>query len=454
MAEVPTSQGEGAAQGGPNPSKGKGRGPKEPWVVQQARREVEAAKSAIESATNDITKKQAKADLERAQERLKGLLEAEKREQRIRARREQAERDLAAAKKTADPKDDVEAQAELDRLKRRTEVAGERKEEARSDARDYFFSQMGPMIAEAIKEFPQLREFFRRAIAEGWTEPKQERELNNPDNPWFEWWDSRGKWWRAGFAKQYRSGATTGTWGDDIAESRDIIRAAAAKAGVVLTAEQENNLARRYWYSNWQADPAALESWMQQRAAAQRTPGTGTGDEGTGATPADPLLPANRNKKISELADLAEAYGLELDEKALGDWADLILDPKKNTDGIQDTRFVEYLVQTARSKYVTFGDQIDADTNLRQLAGGYVSELARLLELDPAEIRFTPTGMDPLLQKALTNIDPETGKPSRIPLWEFTKQIRQDDRWQFTDNARDSYMGAASKFARALGLAG
>ena len=76
MAEVPTSQGEGAAQGGPNPSKGKGRGPKEPWVVQQARREVEAAKSAIESATNDITKKQAKADLERAQERLKGLLEA------------------------------------------------------------------------------------------------------------------------------------------------------------------------------------------------------------------------------------------------------------------------------------------------------------------------------------------------------------------------------------------
>ena len=191
---------------------------------------------------------------------------------------------------------------------------------------------------------------------------------------------------------------------------------------------------------------------MQERARNQReNPGVDPEDPNAGV---DPLLPANRNTKIRELRDLAEAYGLEFDDATLGMWADQILDPKQNTNGIQDTRFKEYLVQEARSKYVTFGDQLDADTNLRQLAGGYVSELSRLLELDPAEIRFTPTGMDPLLQKALTNIDTETGKPSRIPLWEFTKQIRLDDRWQMTDNARDTYMGAASKFARALGLAG
>lgn len=221
---------------------------------------------------------------------------------------------------------------------------------------------------------------------------------------------------------------------------------------MALTPEQEDRLARRYWYSDWQQDPDALASWMTQRAAYQReNPDVDPEDPNAGV---DPLLPANRNQKISQLRDLAESYGIELNDAALGDWADLILDPKKNTNGIQDTRFLEYLVQESRSKYVTFGDQLDADTNLRQLAGGYVSELSRLLELDPASIRFTPSGMDPLLQKALTNIDPETGKPSRIPLWEFTKQIRLDDRWQFTDNARDTYMGAATKFAKSLGLAG
>lgn len=425
---------------------------KEPWVVAQARRAVESAQTAIDNATNDVAKKAAEEDLKRAKERLQELLRTQRRAGRASRRVDDAQAAVDAAAETPGKADDRKAQERLGREQARAGRTGEARDEAREGARDFFYSEMGPMIAEAIKEFPQLREFFRRAIAEGWNAAKQERELNNPENAWFKWWDGRGKYWRQGFARQYRSGATSGTWGDDIKEARDIIQAAARDAGVTLTSEQEDRLARRYWYSDWQNDPASLGSWMQERARNQReNPGVDPEDPNAGV---DPLLPANRNTKIRELRDLAEAYGLEFDDATLGMWADQILDPKQNTNGIQDTRFKEYLVQEARSKYVTFGDQLDADTNLRQLAGGYVSELSRLLELDPAEIRFTPTGMDPLLQKALTNIDTETGKPSRIPLWEFTKQIRLDDRWQMTDNARDTYMGAASKFARALGLAG
>jgi hypothetical protein len=422
---------------------------KEPWVVAQARRAVESAQTAIDNATNDVTKKAAEEDLKRAKERLQELLRTQRRAGRASRRVEDAQAAVDAAAETPGKADDRRARERLEREQARAERTGEARDEAREGARDFFYSEMGPMIAEAIREFPQLREFFRRAIAEGWNAAKQERELNNPENAWFKWWDSRGKYWRQGFAKQYRSGATSGTWADDIKEARDIIRAAAKDKGVTLTPEQEDRLARRYWYSEWQSNPAALESWMVQRAATQREQGV-TDPEAE----VDPLLPANRNTKIRELRDLAEAYGLEFDDTVLGDWADLILDPMKNTNGIEDIRFKEFLVQESRSKYTTFGDQLDADTNLRQLAGGYVSELARLLEIDPTSIRFTPTGMDPLLQRALTNIDPETGKPSRIPLWEFTKQIRQDDRWQFTDNARDSYMSAGSKFAQALGLAG
>lgn len=431
------------------PNKGK---KKEPWVIAQARRAVEAAQADVDNATSDITRDRAKDELKKAKERLQELLRTQRRASNADRRVADAQAAVDAAAATPGKADDRRAQERLDREAARSERTQTARDEAREGARDFFYSEMGPMIAEAIKEFPQLREFFRRAIAEGWNADKQLRELSNPENPWFKWWDSKGKWWRAGFTKQYRSGATSGTWGDDIKEARDVIRAAARDAGVTLTPEQEDRLARRYWYSEWQSDPDSLTSWMQERARNQReNPGTDPEDPNAGV---DPLLPANRNTKIRELRDLAEAYGLEFDDATLGMWADQILDPKQNTNGIQDTRFKEFLVQEARSKYVTFGDQLDADTNLRQLAGGYVSELARLLELDPASVRFTPSGMDPLLQKALTNIDPETGKPSRIPLWEFTKQIRQDDRWQFTDNARDSYMSAGSKFAQALGLAG
>lgn len=425
---------------------------KEPWVVAQARRAVESAQNAIDNATNGVTKKAAEDDLKRAEERLQELLRTQRRAGRANRRVDDAQAAVDAAAKTPGKADDRRAQERLEREQARADKRVEARDEAREGARDFFYSEMGPMIAEAIKEFPALRDFFRRAIAEGWNADKQLRELNNPENAWFEWWQKRGEFWQAGFRRQYGPGVTAAAWGEQIKAAKDIIRAAAQDAGVALTPEQEDRLARRYWYSDWQQDPDALASWMTQRAAYQReNPDVDPEDPNAGV---DPLLPANRNQKISQLRDLAETYGLELNDAALGDWADLILDPKKNTNGIQDTRFLEYLVQESRSKYVTFGDQLDADTNLRQLAGGYVSEMARLLELDPNSIRFTPSGMDPLLQRALTNIDAETGKPSRIPLWEFTKQIRQDDRWQMTDNARDTYMGAASKFARALGLAG
>jgi hypothetical protein len=329
-------------------------------------------------------------------------------------------------------------------LKDLTTGPRDERREARQDFMDEYYNELGgPWVAELIKRDPELRRIFEKAIRNDDLDGFMD-DLYQSD-----WWNDpkRSGSWKSAFQKEYAKDKTA--WNDGLKDAAEIIRREARNAGVVLTEDQVTRLSRRYWYEGWNEDADALTSWMQQRAKNQRENAV-TDPEAE----VDPLLPANRNQTISQLRDLAEAYGLEFDDQVLGDWADLILDPKKNTDDIEMIRFKEFLVQESRSKYVTFGDQLDADTNLRQLAGGYVSELTRLLEIDPTSIRFTPTGMDPLLQRALTNIDPETGKPSRIPLWEFTKQIRQDDRWQMTDNARDTYMGAASRFAQALGLAG
>lgn len=422
------------------------------WVIEQAQREVADAQERLKAATSTVTKRQAKSDLDEAKARLAELRQTSRRARKAADAVEAAQAAVEAAAKTPGSRDDRAAREQLADATRRSERTEDAKREARNEAREVFYAAMGPQIAEAIKKFPQLRDFFQQAIAEQWNSAKMERELSNPANPWSEWWKAKSPYWKAGYAAQFGAGVTPGDWQAKIDTALEAIDAAAMEKGVVLTEQERQNLARRFWYSEWSSDNDALLSWMQQRRATKEEQGTNVSDDPEGGV--DPLLPANRNQKISQLRDLAETYGLELNDAALGDWADLILDPKKNTNGIQDTRFLEYLVQESRSKYVTFGDQLDADTNLRQLAGGYVSEMARLLELDPNSIRFTPSGMDPLLQRALTNIDAETGKPSRIPLWEFTKQIRQDDRWQMTDNARDTYMGAASKFARALGLAG
>ena len=425
---------------------------KQAWVIEQAKREVEQAQQALKVAETPQAKQDARDDLKEAKERLANLQRTSRRDRRADSAVDQAQAAVDAAAETPGKVDDRKAQDRLNEAKERAERTEERKDAARSDARDSFYAALGPQIAEAIKQFPELREFFRRAIEGRWDANKQRQELNDPDNPWYSFWQAKGEYWRAGFQAQFGPDVTPGGWRDRIDKALECNNASAGEKGVVLTEQERQNLARRYWYSEWSSDNDALLSWMQQRRATKEEQGTNVSDDPEAE--ADPLLPASRNAKIRELADLAESYGLFFDNETLGMWADAILDNKKNVNGIQDTRFTEFLVQESRSKYAGFGDQLDADTNLRQLAGGYISELSRLLELSPADIRLTPDKMDPLLLRALTDIDPETGKPRRIPLWEFSKNIRQDDRWQYTNNARDTYMSAGTKFAKALGLAG
>ena len=419
------------------------------WVIEQAQREVKNAQDALDRAAPGVMKDRAKGELDEAKERLAELRRTSRRARKTSKAAEQAQAAVEAAARTPSTVDDEAAQRKLRDANRRAEAAGEAKTEARTEARDVFYSALGPQIAEAIRQFPQLRDFFRQAVAEQWDAQKIRRELIKPDNPWSEWYGAKSPYWKAGFAAQFGPDATPGEWDTKINQALEAIDAAAEDKGVVLTEQERQNLARRWWYSEWRTDNDALLSWMQQRRATKEQQGTNVTDG-----VADPLLPANRNSKIRELAALAEAYGLSYDNDTLGMWADSILDPKKNVNRIQDTKFTELLVQDSRSRYAGFGDQISADMSLRQIAGGYISEMSRLLELSPGDIRLTPEGMNPLLQRALTDVDPETGKPRRIPLWEFSKQIRQSDDWQMTDNARDTYMSAASKFARALGLAG
>jgi len=419
------------------------------WVVEQAQREIADAQERLKNATSTVTKRQARSDLDKAKARLAELRQTSRRARKATSAVEEAQAAVDAAAKTPSTADDRAAQKRLADAQGKADRTGEARDTARNEAREVFYSAMGPQIAEAIRQFPQLRDFFRQAIAEQWNSQKMERELSNPENPWSDWWKAKSPFWKQGYAAQFGAGVTPGDWAAKVKTALEAIDVAAESAGVVLTEQERQNLARRYWYSEWSSDSAALDSWMQQRRRTKEEQGSNVTD---GVT--DPLLPANRNSKIRELAALAEAYGLSYDNDTLGMWADSILDPKKNVNRIQDTKFTELLVQDSRSRYAGFGDQISADMSLRQIAGGYISEMSRLLELSPGDIRLTPEGMNPLLQRALTDVDPETGKPRRIPLWEFSKQVRQSDDWQMTDNARDTYMSAASKFARALGLAG
>lgn len=97
--------------------------------------------------------------------------------------------------------------------------------------------------------------------------------------------------------------------------------------------------------------------------------------------------------------------------------------------------------------YPAWADKIDAGYDIADIAAPYKAEMAKLLEIDESQFDMN----DPLLQKGLQGVGPD-GKPSVVPLYEFQRQVRQDPRWQKTDNAYATYSTVADDILKMFGF--
>lgn len=97
--------------------------------------------------------------------------------------------------------------------------------------------------------------------------------------------------------------------------------------------------------------------------------------------------------------------------------------------------------------YPAWSDRIDAGYDIADIAAPYKERMARLLEMDDSAINFD----DPLLQKGLQGVGSD-GKPSVVPLYEFERQVREDPRWQYTDNAYKTYTDVGTQLLQMFGF--
>jgi hypothetical protein len=81
------------------------------------------------------------------------------------------------------------------------------------------------------------------------------------------------------------------------------------------------------------------------------------------------------------------------------------------------------------------------------IAAPYKQRMARLLEVDENEIDLN----DQLLQRGMQGVGAD-GKPSVVPLYSFEKQVREDPRWQYTDNAYETYTRVGTDLLRMFGF--
>tara|TARA_R110000822_G_scaffold41114_1_gene111660 strand:+ start:7099 stop:8088 length:990 start_codon:yes stop_codon:yes gene_type:complete len=147
---------------------------------------------------------------------------------------------------------------------------------------------------------------------------------------------------------------------------------------------------------------------------------------------------AQRNIKAWALKN-----GLQLTDNMINGYAKNIISGNTTQDDVlQDLRNT-YLV----GSFPAWSDRIKAGMDPADIAAPYKQRMARLLEVDESQIDLN----DQLLQQAMQGVGND-GKPSVVPLYSFDQQIKKDDRWQYTENAMDTYAKTGTKILQMFGL--
>jgi protein-disulfide isomerase-like protein with CxxC motif len=323
-----------------------------------------------------------------------------------------------------------EARAALRRIQNAD--PGEDRQEARRDFMEDYFNRLGPEAASLAKNDPELRTLFDEAIRKGWDEGTFLSELKKTD-----WWKDpkKGVSWRNAFELEFNN--PPGVWNEALKTAKEKIADLANELyNIQIPDDVLNQIARRYYYQGWNNNERGLKVWLAGQFDQQQA-----GD--TELTPGGALLDTERT-----LSDAAREYGLTRDADWAKRTAQQILNPNSNYD--ENDAWNE-LIAEAESKYPVFAGKLSKDRSVRDLASGYIGELAQMLELrDPSSVDLN----DPLLRRAFTDIDQTTKEPRLMPLWEFSQAIKKDERWQYTNNALNTYSSIGSDLARMMGFVG
>jgi hypothetical protein len=143
------------------------------------------------------------------------------------------------------------------------------------------------------------------------------------------------------------------------------------------------------------------------------------------------------------LREWSRRNGLSLTDNLVSDYVRRIQrGDMTEADVLQDLRRT-YMA----GAYPAWSDRIDSGYDIADIAAPYRERMARLLEVDDTSIDFN----DPLLQKGLQGVGAD-GKPSVVPLYEFERQVREDPRWQYTDNAYATYTDVGTQLLQMFGF--
>jgi hypothetical protein len=149
-------------------------------------------------------------------------------------------------------------------------------------------------------------------------------------------------------------------------------------------------------------------------------------------------------KYFVEIKNIAFNNGIKLADADATTYANKIVAGQLDEDTVYNT-----IRESAASAFPSLADKIKAGIDLKTLASPYIQSMSDILEIPNTAIDL----FDPQIRSAMAFTLPD-GKVGTKSIYNFEKELRKDDRWQYTNKAREQAASVATTVLRDFGFMG
>jgi len=185
------------------------------------------------------------------------------------------------------------------------------------------------------------------------------------------------------------------------------------------------------------ADNADPVVWLDSNIKGQLV--SGKQAIGKGNVPEGPS-----GKYFTEFKNFAAKNGIMLSDSAATDYANKTVAGVIDADTVYST-----LRESAASAFPQLADKIKSGIDLKTLADPYIQSMSNLLEIPYTAIDL----FDPKIRGALSYTLAD-GKVGTKSIYDFEKELRQDVRWQYTNNAKKEVADTTLRVLQDFGFQG
>lgn len=147
-------------------------------------------------------------------------------------------------------------------------------------------------------------------------------------------------------------------------------------------------------------------------------------------------------KYFVAIKNLAYDNGIKLSDNDATSYANKIVAGLVDENTVYNT-----IRESAASAFPSLADKIKAGLDLKSLASPYIQSMSDILEIPDTAIDL----FDPQIRSAMAFTLPD-GKVGTKSIYDFEKDLRKDDRWQYTNKAREQAASVATTVLRDFGF--